>query len=305
MHTALVTSWDHLPTYAEVETPAFPSEGSDIVQIKLIATGLHRLVKSRAAGTHYSAKTLPHIPGVDGVGTTPSGQVVYFSTIGTGGSFSEVINVPKKDTTPLPVGVDPLQAAALVNPALSSWLALAYRTFNLPENFTAVIHGVTTASGAISINVAKALGAGRVIGVARNAKAMEALDLDQRITLREKIEETDFSTLGDVDVVLDYLYGAPVVHLLKSLNSKRPVQVVQIGSMAGTEAALPGAVLRSKDITLRGSGPGAFKISDLVDSLPGLLNVLKSVPERDLRVVSLVDVKKVWNQGGERIVFIP
>jgi NADPH:quinone reductase-like Zn-dependent oxidoreductase len=305
MHTSLVKTWGQPPTYTEVDTPPTPPQDSDLTQVKLIATGLHRLVKARAAGTHYSATTLPHIPGVDGVGTTSSGQQVYFSTLGTGGSFSEIINVPNKDITPLPEGVDPMQVAALANPAISSWSALKTRTFDLPDNFTVVINGVTTASGNIAINIARAFGAGKVIGVARNAKAMEALDLDERITLCNNIEETDFAKLGDVDVVLDYLWGTPAVCLLKSLKSNRTVQFVQIGSMAGAEVALPGSVLRSKDIVVRGSGPGAWKLTDLQESLPGLLLALKSVPARKLRIVKLSDVEKVWNDEGERMVFVP
>ncbi|CZR68386.1 uncharacterized protein PAC_18285 [Phialocephala subalpina] len=305
MHTALVTSWGQPPKYTEIEAPPMPKEGSELLQIKLIATGLSQLVKSRAAGTHYSAKTLPHVPGADGVGITATGQTVYFSTMATGGSFSEIINVPKRDITLLPEGVDPVQAAMLVNPAFSSYLALKTRTFNLPKNFTVVILGVTTASGGVAIHIAKEFGAGRVIGIGRNVKAMEALDLDERIQLRDPVEETDLSGLGDVDVVLDYLYGPPVVYLLKSLNSKRCVQYVQIGSLAGLEASLPSAVLRSKDITMRGAGPGAWTMQQLAESMPGVLNALKNVPKRNVKVVKLEEVEKVWNDGGERIVFVP
>ena len=114
-----------------------------------------------------------------------------------------------------------------------------------------------------------------------------------------------FSALGDVDVVLDYLYGQPVVHLLKSLKSKRPVQYVQIGGMAGLEVSLPGAILRSKDITIRGAGPGAWTFRDLAESVPGILTALKDVPKRDVRVVKLSEVEKVWNDSGDRMVFIP
>lgn len=96
-----------------------PGPDSDLVQVKVIASGVHRLVRSRAAGKHYSAKGLPHIPGIDGTGTTTDGKLVYFSTITpTGGTMADYVNVPKRATISLPEGADPVQIAGLVNPAM-------------------------------------------------------------------------------------------------------------------------------------------------------------------------------------------
>ena len=304
MHTALVTKWGEIPKYVEVDTPAVPSPESGLIQVKLLAAGLHRLVKARATGTHYSAKTLPHVPGADGVGLTHDGRAVYFSTMASG-SFSELINVPKEDVTPLPEGVDPVQAAALFNAAMSSWMALNTRVFNLPKDFCVLIMGVTSASGVIAISVARALGASRVVGVARNVKALEGLALDGRIPLLDPVEQTDFSELGDVDVVLDYLYGKPTMHLFGQLKSKVPVQYVQIGSMAGMTGDLASALLRSKDITMRGSGPGAWSAEQLRNATPDILGVLRNVKKKEVREVKLADVESVWNEDGDKTVFVP
>lgn len=306
MHTALVTKWGETPKYVEVDTPQVPSPDSGLIQIKLVASGLHQVVRSRAEGTHYSAKTLPHVPGVDGVATTADGKFVYFSTIATGGSMSEVINVPKKDITPFPEGLDPVQAAALLNPAMSSWMAMRTRTFDLPKNFTVLIMGATTMSGTVAIPLVRSLGAAKVIGVARNVTALEALGLDETIQLMDAAEKTDFSKLGDVDVILDYLWGPPTAHLFNQLASKVPVQFVQVGSMAGLEANLVSANLRSKNITMRGAGPGAWTFPQLVGEYGNILNALKSVSKQDVRIVKLADIEKVWNEkSAKRIVFVP
>ncbi len=53
------------------------------------------------------------------------------------------------------------------------------------------------------------------------------------------------------------------------------------------------------------AGPGAWQIRDLKESLAGMLNAIKTLQKRDVRVVKLSDVEKVWNDGGERIVFVP
>lgn len=122
MHTAQIQQWGQTPNYIELPDLPHPPPNSDMVQVKVEAAGLHRLVRSRASGKHYSVTNLPHTPGVDGVGRTLDGQLVYFSCIPeqVGGSFREIVNVPKRMVTPLPRGTDPIQAAGLVNPALSS-----------------------------------------------------------------------------------------------------------------------------------------------------------------------------------------
>ena len=91
------------------------------------------------------------------------------------------------------------------------------------------------------MQLARFLGAGKVIGCARNKKALKAVPgLDESVTLLDPVEKTDFSSLGRVDVVLDYIYEAPAVHLLKSLEPKGTVQYVHVGSLAGLEMSLPG-----------------------------------------------------------------
>lgn len=184
MFTASVLEWGHAPEHIQTETPRVPRADSGNVQLKVLAAGLHRLVQSRAAGTHYSSGNLPHIPGTDGVGTTQDGPVVYFSMFKTGGSFSAVVNVPKQAVTPLPEGVDPYQVAAFVNPALSSWMAWSKRTNTLPPGFSVLIMGARSASGAIAISIARALGASKVIGSARDVTSLSTLALDETITLQ-------------------------------------------------------------------------------------------------------------------------
>ena len=272
-------------------------------QITVIAAGLHGLVRSRAAGKHYSSKTLPHTPGTDGVGRTPEGQTVYFSTFATGGSFSEIINVPKAAVTPLPEGIDPYQAAGLVNPALSSWMSLKTRVDHLPKGFTVLIMGATSASGEIAISVARSLGARKVIGCARNAQTLSSLCLDETIVLRPIVEETDLSNAADVDVILDYMYGPPTEHLLRSVSFTRPVQYVHIGSVAGLDITLPGSVLRSKNLTLRGAGPGSWSFADMRVELPKLLEAFRTMDLRAVKKVPLRDIEEAWGWTGQRLVF--
>ena len=202
--------------------------------------------------------------------------------------------------------MDPIQAAALMNPALSSWMAIKTRTKDLPPNFTVLILGVTTVSGTVAISLARRLGAGKVIGVARNAETMGKLGLDQEIVLKNPVAETDFESVGDVDLILDYLYGEPFEVLMMGLKSKVLVQYVQVGSMAGQEASLNPAVLRSKDVTLRGSGPGSWSLKSAKMEFAGMVDGIKGL-ETKVRCVKLSEIGVVWGKSsaGERLVFIP
>jgi NADPH:quinone reductase-like Zn-dependent oxidoreductase len=305
MKIAQVTEFGQAPKFVETETPPTPAPDSDLVQIKVIASGVHQLVRSRAAGQHYSAQGLPHTPGVDGVGTTPEGQLVYFTILTPkGGSFAEYINVPRTMAKPVPEGADPVQIAGLLNPGMSSWTALAFRTTSLPKDFSVLINGVTSTSGALAISIARHLGAGRVIGVARNVMKMDTLGLDEIIELKEPATETDFSKAANADVILDYLYGEPAAHLLSSLKPTKPVQYVQIGSLASAEMKLPSTVLRSKDITIRGAGPGAWKMSEFALQLPDLLNALVKVKTQPLKTVALKDIEKAWEDRSDRLIVL-
>jgi len=308
MKLAQVTDFAQGPKYVEAEAPPVPAPDSDLVQVTMLGAGLHRLVRSRAEGKHYSAKGLPHIPGVDGVGRTTDGKLVYFSAMTPkGGSFAEIINVPKAATIPVPEGVDPVQIAGLVNPGMSSWLAVKTRTENLPKDFKVLILGATTTSGALAVELVRTLGAGKIIGVARNLAKLQTLGLDDSIELKEPAEETDFSKAADVDLILDYLWGAPALQLLKSLPSfTKPIQFVQIGSMSGLDIPFPSDILRSKNITMRGSGPGSFTIPQMQQNLRSLITeALVHVKPQKFKVVSLKDIESAWSDEKDRLVFVP
>lgn len=308
MKQALVTEFGQPPKYVEVDTPPIPGPDSDLVQVKVLAAGLPRLAKSRAEGKHYSAKGLPHIPGVDGVGTTTDGKLVYFSAITPkGGSFTEIVNVPKAAVVEVPEGADPVQIAGLVNPGMSSWLGVKYRTRDLPPNYNVVILGATTTSGALAIELQRQLGAGKVVGVARNVAKLQTLGLDDYIELKEPAEQTDFSKAADADLILDYLWGPPALQLLKSLPAfTKPFQFVQIGSMSALEIALPSDLLRSKNIIMAGSGPGSFSIPEMRASIKSLIQeaLVKAKPF-PFKIVPLKDIEARWNEQGDRIVVVP
>lgn len=307
INQAQVLAWGSPPTYTTAPPP--PATGPDEVRLTLKATALHRVVRSRAAGTHYSSTTLPHVPGIDGVGTTEDGKTVYFASMSVG-AMSEVLNVPKRSVCEVPEGLDPVKAAALVNPAMSSWMGMKARTSagTVREGFGVLILGVTSASGRLAVPLARTLGAGRVVGAARSEKGMEGLGLDGAVVLAEKAEETDWSAVGEVDVILDYIGGPAAASALAAIPTPRVVDYVHIGSLSGSlDVTVPGAVLRSKNIVIRGSGPGAWETREVLGEMPAMLEAIRGAGEQPMRVVELSEVEREWvREGtGERVVFVP
>ena len=131
--------------------------------------------------------------------------------------------------------------------------------------------------------------------------------LFRSIELREPASETNWTAASDADIVLDYLWGEPAVALIKSFPGfTKQIQWVQIGSMSGLDVPFPSDILRSKNITLSGSGPGAWTIPQMVAGMKDLLQVgLVGLKPRSFQVVKLQDVPKSWDEQGERMVVVP
>jgi NADPH:quinone reductase-like Zn-dependent oxidoreductase len=308
MHAAVVSTYGKPPAYTAI--PDLPAPTSSQLQLKVLATGLHNIVRSRASGNHYSSPPLPQIPGIDGIGATSDGTRYYFNAFRTGGSFASHINVERNGAIPLPVDLDTVQTAALVNPATSSWMAMKARTANLPAEFTVLILGATSASGRLAIPLARANGAAQVIGAARSEATLATLGLDSSLVVADDAGKTDFSSLAgvEIDLILDYINGPLPTALLSTHKQKKPLQYVHIGTLSGQEMALPGAVLRSNNLTIRGSGPGAWSLAEAAQEMPALLEALSAVAEQKVRVAKLEDVESEWDKkvnGEGRVVFMP
>ena len=126
-----------------------------------------------------------------------------------------------------------------------------------------------------------------------------------------------FEELGkaaDVDVVIDYVWGQPTARAMVDLltarqDRSRPLTWIQIGSVAGPDAAIPSAALRSARLTIVGSGIGSVPGRDFVKELPKLASaVAKGTFEVKARAVPLADVEQAWTSTlgtDERIVLVP
>jgi len=215
---------------------------------------------------------------------------------------------------PLPDGLDDATAAAMANPGMSAWAALVHRAgFKAGE--TVLINGATGSAGRLAVQIARYLGAKKVIATGRNAQALASLDADATVQLTadegELTQTLATHAAGQIDVVIDYLWGNSAEKLLKALAKyspgTTPVRYVQVGSLSGQEISLPGAVLRSSPIQLMGSGIGSLSLPALVQATGEMLNAaLAGHFAVAHRAVPLADVAEAWTQDDSqnRTVFL-
>ncbi|KAF2681938.1 NADPH:quinone reductase [Lentithecium fluviatile CBS 122367] len=317
VYAAVVNTWGAAPTYTNITLdPPSPSQ----LRIKVLATGVHTLVRSRAAGKHYSVAggQPPHIPGIDGVGQViETGQLVYFNALKSAtGSLAEEIVVEKRDVFPLAENADPDKVAVLANPALSSWMALAARAgIRRGEGFKVAIIGATGVSGGAAVQIAKAFGATDVVAIGKPGTKLDKtkeLGATATIALSENIEDTDFAAAADVDVVLDYLWGyvakaALIGMVMKRENRSQRLTWVHIGSLAGDELGVSGTVLRKANVVMMGCGPGSWTWAELGLQLPGMLDaIVDGGLSTEFMVKRLKDVESWWGEvDGPRVVVRP
>ena len=142
----------------------------------MLAAGLHPRVRSQANGSHYtSTDDLPLVPGIDGVGRAPDGSLRYFILPDTSmGSMAEQTVIDLRRSIVLAEGADPVQLAAAMNPAMSSWVALRRRIGDVPRSRVLVL-GATGNAGRLAVQVAKHMGAAQVIGAGRDPGILATL----------------------------------------------------------------------------------------------------------------------------------
>ena len=115
------------------------------------------------------------IPGIDGVGRRPDGKQIYFVIDdAVSGTMAEKALADERRSIELPDDVDAAAVAATLNPAMSAWVALRLRVPIDPEQSVLVL-GATGNAGTMAIQVAKLLGAGRVVGAGRDLERLNAL----------------------------------------------------------------------------------------------------------------------------------
>ena len=315
MKAAIVQGAGQAPVYGDFKEPV-AGEGESLVTVT--ACALSHLTKRRAMGTHYSSTgDYPLIPGVDGVGKFPDGRRVFFAAPRPPfGSMAERTVVSQSMCAFLPEGLGDVEAAGMANPGMSCWLAFKERA-HFQAGESVLINGATGTAGRMAVQVARHLGAKRIVATGRNLetlKTLSALGVETAISLGLPDAELEKAFMEQfdlgVDVVLDYLWGPSAGKILVAAAKANPdghrVRYVEIGAVGGDVIPFPAEVLRATALELMGSGLGSVPMERVVKGIGEMLAA--AVPGKfkvDMRIMPLAKIGEVWasDTGNPRLVF--
>lgn len=172
----------------------------------------------------------------------------------------------------------------------------------------------------MAVQIAKLLGASQVIGAGRDPErlaSLKELGADITVSLAGDLAEAAKQVgeaASEVDVVVDFVWGKPaeltiLPLLMKRSDRSRSLTWIQIGSIAGAEALVPSAALRSANFQLLGSGQGSVTPAGYLAEFPALID---TILDGKLHVnpvpCPLSKLGEVWDTpvaAGQRIVFVP
>jgi NADPH:quinone reductase-like Zn-dependent oxidoreductase len=321
MKAAILHSADSVPVYGDFAEPE-AGPGSQIVD--LVAAGIHHLTRSVASGRHYSRDgAFPVIPGLNAVARTAGGHLVFTSSAPPPyGTFADRIASPDAMRFPLPDGASPEAVAAGVNPGMASWLPLTARRAQAGKLATVLVLGVTGMSGLLAAQNARLLGAARVVGAGRSQAGLQraAAAGAEAVTLTGD-RDADAQALaaaldGDAPgLVLDFVWGPVAETAFQALGRRgfsedtADISYVQIGALAGAEAAVPSSLLRSRKLAISGSGAGSVSAADIKALIPLYIQLIADgsvqVP---FRTFPLSEAAAAWTasaDSGPRVVLVP
>src|SRR3984893_9570965 len=265
MQAAVLHALGKPPLFEEFPDP-IPGDGEVLVNV--CAAALKPADKQLAGGKHFaSPREFPVVCGADGVGRLEDGTRMFFGGPRRPyGAMAERTVVRRAQCFSVPEDVDDDTAAAIPNPGVSAWLSLKHIA-RLASGETVLVLGASGVTGKLAVQIAKILGAGRVVAAGRNERVLSTLlELGADATIRldrpnQELIEAFRREAGEkgFDVIIDYLWGSPTEALLTATTgaefvvARSETRLLQAGESAGPTITLPAAVLRSTALTILGT----------------------------------------------------
>jgi NADPH:quinone reductase-like Zn-dependent oxidoreductase len=298
MRAAVVHQPGATPVLEEFDDP---QPGPGVVVGTLVAASLNPLDVAFVNGQFPVRKLQPPcVAGYEAVVELADGTHRYVTAAPIPyGALAELVPVPESDAFPVPAGLDPALAAALGVAGMTGWLALDYRA-HLQPGETVLVLGAAGSAGRLATQSARALGAGLVVGAARGKDLRQAADLgtDALVDLAdEQALEAELAAAapGGYDVIVDFLWGPAAPHVMN--HAKPGARYVQVGSSAGPDATISGAVVRNKALTLIGHGLFGTPIEARRSAYAHLVgHALEGKFTVDLEQTRLADIGETWER---------
>jgi NADPH:quinone reductase len=306
MRAAVVEAVGSPPRPADVDEPV-PGEGSALVAVA--AAPLNPVEIRVAAGRHPRRAEPPYVPGTEGAGTVvesarlATGTRVRFESaalpgFGVQGTLAERAAVPEESLVELRDDVDDDLAAALGVVGITALLALERAA--PADGERVLVLGATGAVGQMAVQLAKLMGAGRVVGAGRSAEGLERvreLGADEVVQLgdRDLTEAFEQAAGGPLDIVIDPLWGEPAMAALRAIATEG--RLVNVGQSAGTDVRLPLENVRNRQGAIHAISSGWTGLEPKVAAYRRLSeHVAAGRLSVDRDVVPLDEVSAAWER---------
>ncbi|MEA2208371.1 MAG: hypothetical protein QOF54_848 [Solirubrobacteraceae bacterium] len=260
MRAAILRSAGAEPQLGEFDEPV-AGDGQAVLDVSVAGVNP---IDIRLASGQLGPPRVPSIVGLESVGTLADGRRVYCgSSISPYGSWAPRTLIDPERAFPVADGLDDALAVALGISGIAAWLALEHDA-EVRRGESVLVLGATGTVGRIAVQIAKLLGAGRVVAAARHADALaevERLGADSSVVMgRGDDAQALREAAGDgFDVVIDPLYGKPFEAALPA--TAPGARVVTLGESAGPVASVAFRALQGR--THIGAGIG-FVARELV-----------------------------------------
>jgi NADPH:quinone reductase-like Zn-dependent oxidoreductase len=246
LRAAIVEDYDRAPQAGDFDSEPSPADGAQVVKVSV--AGLNPVDLYTAAGELPNKPPLPSIAGKEGIGTVDGRRVYFDAPVAPFGSMAERAQVDDESLIDVPDGVDDALAVTFGIAGLAAWLGMDWRG-GLREGETVLVLGASGVVGQIAVQGARLLGASTVVAAARSdeslARAKDELGADAVVKLDGDGLADHFRKAagGDIDLVVDPLWGEPAVTALEALADGG--RLVQIGNSAGATTELPARTIRT------------------------------------------------------------
>lgn len=275
-----------------------PGPGAVLIAVEAIETNYPDMLV--VEGRYQKRPPLPFVPGKGAAGRVAAvgAGVVGFelgqrvATQVEYGAYAEKLCVLAATCYPVPDGIGAVEATAAVLAYQTAWFALTDRAaMRAGENV--LVLGAAGGVGIAAIQLAKALGAGRVIAATRGTAKHEALarsgadailDTD-RPDLREALRR-DVHALTDgrgVDIVIDPVGGALFEPALRCLAWRG--RLVVIGFAGGEIPTVKANYLLLKNIAVTGLQASDYRDRDPALTVEAQAEIFRHIAEGAFRPV--------------------
>jgi NADPH:quinone reductase len=208
------------PDVMELRDLPEPDPGDGEVLVQVSRAGVNFADTHVTRNDYLASQELPLVPGGEISGRTPDGRRVAAMLMN--GGYAELASVPERALVPIPDEVDDDQAAALLLQGLTAHSILTISA-RLEPGESVVVHAAAGGTGSLAVQLAKQLGAGRVIALASSPEKRDLtleLGADAAVDSRsEQLREEIIEANGGkpVDVVLEMSGGDAFEQSLRSL----------------------------------------------------------------------------------------